>query len=75
MSILAGHHTEDGLLAELEETGVKRTKRTLRIWRQRGEGPPYTKIGKTVLYPEDGFLSWLKAHTREPVRSRRQQHA
>jgi hypothetical protein len=72
MSILAGHHTEDALLAELHARGVKKGKRTLRIWRQRREGPPWTKIGRTVLYPDDGFIAWLKAQTQQPVRARRQ---
>ena len=72
MSILAGYYTEDDLLAELRKKNIKLTnKRTLRLWRQRREGPPYTKFGKTVLYPDDGFIAWLKAQTQQPVRERR----
>jgi hypothetical protein len=74
MSILAGHYTEDSLLQELQQHGVKKTKRTLRVWRAGREGPPFTKLGRTVLYPADGFLAWLKSHTQQPVRERRQQH-
>jgi hypothetical protein len=73
MPILAGHHTEDGLITALSEHGVKKTKRTLRIWRSRREGPPFTKVGNTILYPEEGFLDWLRSQTQHPLRSRRHQ--
>jgi hypothetical protein len=71
MSILAGYHTEEALLAALEQRGVKKSRRTLQIMRQQRLGPPWTKIGNTVLYPDDGFIAWLKAQTQQPVRSRR----
>jgi ABC-type nitrate/sulfonate/bicarbonate transport system ATPase subunit len=71
MSILAGYHTEDALLVALKERGVKKSRRTLQIMRQQRLGPPWTKIGNTVLYPDDGFIAWLKTQTQQPVRSRR----
>jgi hypothetical protein len=44
-------------------------KRTLRSWRQKGEGAPYVKIGKQVFYPIAGSAAWLKANEQTPVRS------
>jgi hypothetical protein len=29
------------------------------------------KIGRVVLYPNDGFEQWLRAQVQQPVRSRR----
>jgi hypothetical protein len=62
--LLDGYLNEDEQAAEL---GV--VKRTLRSWRQRGEGGPYVKIGKQVFYPIAGTAAWLKANERTPVRS------
>jgi hypothetical protein len=75
MSPLAGYSTQDEFLAELEKRGIKRTKRWLAIKRQQGEGPPWTRIGRAILYPNDGFAAYLKAHTQLPVRERRQRSA
>lgn len=47
------------------------TVRALRAERQRGDGPPWVKMGKQVLYPNDGFRNWLKANERRPVRAGR----
>ncbi|MGO9419915.1 helix-turn-helix transcriptional regulator [Roseiarcus sp.] len=47
-----------------------RSKRTLRAERQRGDGPPYTRDGRDVLYPIGGYRAWLEANTRRPVRHR-----
>jgi hypothetical protein len=68
MSLLAGHSTEDGVLAEFRARGVKKTKRTLRKWRLLRQGPPWTKLGRTVLYPDDDFIAWLKANTQRARR-------
>jgi len=75
MSVLDGYLTEDAFLAELKERGIKRTKRTLQIQRQERRGPAWTKFGKTVLYPVDSLDAYLKAHTQQPVRERRQRSA
>jgi hypothetical protein len=32
---------------------------TLRRWRARGYGPKSFKVGKAVLYREDGYERWL----------------
>ena len=73
MSILAGYISEANLAAELN-----RTVRSLQLWRQFRKGPPWTKIGPTVFYSEDGVRAWLKTLEQHPVRSRRpsrEQHA
>jgi hypothetical protein len=49
----------------------KKTQRTLRSERQRGEGPPYVRDGKKIYYPLDGFRDWIKSRERQPVRSSR----
>jgi DNA-binding transcriptional MerR regulator len=33
---------------------------TVRYWHLTGYGPPSVKIGKQRLYPESGFLTWLR---------------
>jgi hypothetical protein len=63
---LAGYLLEDRIA---EKRRV--SKRTLRSERQRGDGPPFVKLGKRVYYPLDGFRDWLKSIERQPVRSGR----
>jgi hypothetical protein len=65
-TILAGYAPEEEIAAA---RGVG--KRTLRAERQRGDGPPFIKLGKQILYPIEGFRAWLKANERHPVRSTR----
>ncbi len=66
VQVLANHLTEE---QEADALGV--VTRTLRAWRQRGEGPPFVKVGKKILYPIDGNAAWLKAKEQLPVRSPR----
>lgn len=37
---------------------------TLRVWRSRGRGPRYLKIGNRVCYRHSDLTSWLEARTR-----------
>jgi hypothetical protein len=62
--VLDGYLNEDEQAAEF---GV--VKRTLRSWRQKGEGGPYVKIGKQIFYPIAETAAWLRANVRTPVRS------
>jgi hypothetical protein len=66
MSILTGYLTEAELSAEL-----KKSQRTVQLWRQQRKGPPWTAIGKSIFYSEDGVRAWLKAQEHQPIRSRR----
>ena len=34
---------------------------TLRRWRRLSIGPPYAKIGKTILYDRESVTAWLRA--------------
>jgi hypothetical protein len=62
-ALLEGFLTE----AELGEA-LGKTQRTLRAWRQRGIGPPYIRMGQTVVYATESFRAWLKAGEQQPVR-------
>jgi hypothetical protein len=42
--------------------------RTLRLWRWRGEGPPYVKLGAQVYYRDEAVAAWLLRHEVQPVR-------
>jgi hypothetical protein len=64
--LLSGYTSEDQMALA---RGV--STRTLRAERQRGDGPPWTKMGKQVIYPDDGFREWLKSNTRRPTRAGR----
>jgi hypothetical protein len=59
----------DGYLREDEaKEALRKTRRTLRLWRQQRYGPPWVKIGRDViLYPRQGLLDWLKAHEVQPI--------
>lgn len=39
---------------------VRRPASTLAYWRHRGEGPPYAKVGKRVLYRREDVEAWLE---------------
>lgn len=38
--------------------------RTLQLWRLRGGGPPYIKVGNAVRYNPDQVDAWLSERTR-----------
>jgi len=66
-SVLAGYLDEDELGHQL---GKRR--RTLRHWRQRGEGPSYVIVGRNILYPRAAVIDWLEKQVVVPVREREQ---
>lgn len=39
------------------------SKSTLARMRYDGSGPVYAKIGRSILYPEDALIDWLKGRT------------
>ncbi len=65
-NLLAGYISEDEL-AQARGVGV----RALRAERQRGDGPPWVKLSRSVWYPEAGFRDWLKSIEQRPVRARK----
>jgi hypothetical protein len=67
-SILAEYFTEEELAPEL-----RKSVRTLRLWRQKRTGPPWTVLGDTILYARESVRVWLKSQEQQPVRSHRSQ--
>jgi hypothetical protein len=62
----------DDYIPETEMADVRGVKpRALRAERQRGEGPPYVKVNRRVLYPAPGFRDWLKSIEQRPARAGR----
>ena len=53
-----GYLTEDDTALVLEVT-----KPTLRSWRARKRGPPWSHIGRKVVYSEDGLREFIAAQT------------
>ena len=49
-----------------EELGV--SVRTLRKWRQTGEGPPFVQVGRRILYRDEARAQWLIAREVRPIR-------
>jgi hypothetical protein len=43
--------------------------RTLRLWRLKGTGPAWTKVGRKIFYRRPSLMSWLAGLERKPVRS------
>ena len=37
------------------------TPHTLAMWRYRGRGPAYKKLGRIVVYPGDKLAEWIEA--------------
>ncbi len=56
-----GYYT-DAELAKLRRIQTK----ALSNERSRGEGPPYTTIGRNILYPIDATRAWLAKRITEP---------
>jgi hypothetical protein len=71
MPLLTDYHTEDELVHELKAKTGHGSKRQLRNWRTQRKGPPWAYLGKTVIYPNDGFAAWLRAEVQHPIRRRR----
>jgi len=60
----------DGYVTDREmaaQRGI--TPRTLRDERQRGNGPPFVRDRRTILYPIAGYRDWLRSNEQRPVRS------
>jgi hypothetical protein len=55
-----------------EETAaeLRVRRRTLRLWRQTGVGPPFVRVSRTIYYRRGTLAAWLSAQETRPVRSR-----
>jgi hypothetical protein len=59
-----------GFLSEAELcTALQITKRTAADWRRARRGPPFVKLSRQVIYPEDGVRDFLRAQIQLPVQS------
>ncbi len=65
-SILDGFLTESACAEALNKS-----QRTLRIWRHQRCGPPFTRLGKEILYRKSAVLDWLQSNEQQPVRPTR----
>lgn len=43
---------------------------TLRIWRMKGDGPPFCKFGKAVRYNPASVQSWAEAQEKKHAAQR-----
>jgi hypothetical protein len=57
-------YTDERQTAERLGVGL----RTLRKWRQQGNGPPYTKFARQVHYRDEAVAAWISSHEIRPVR-------
>jgi hypothetical protein len=62
----------DEWLTETEAAAVvNKSIRTLRQWRKRGIGPPYTHFGRSIRYRKPAFIEHFRAYEIDPVRARK----
>jgi hypothetical protein len=50
---------------------INKAKVTIRKMRAQGKGPPYVKLGATILYKRTVAASWIESLTVKPPRERR----
>jgi hypothetical protein len=50
---------------------LDRDRRTLRRWANLRQGPPRTRIGKSIYYRRSSVLRWLIEHEERPLSRRR----
>jgi hypothetical protein len=52
---------KENFLTEFEfAPAMEKDIRTIRRWRQLRSGPPWVKVGRTILYPKDAVVEFLK---------------
>ena len=60
MSRDATPYADSSFLTEKQVSDcLSKSRATLRRWRRSHTGPPWGKLGSTVVYSEDGLASWL----------------
>jgi hypothetical protein len=63
---------DDEWLSEAEAAAaVDKSLRTLRQWRKRGVGPPYTRFGRSVKYRKRALAEYFRTSEINPTRERR----
>jgi hypothetical protein len=58
--VLDGYLNESELAAEIGRSIV-----TLRLWRRKGDGPPFTRIKRTAYYKIENVRRWIDAQERQ----------
>lgn len=54
-------------LTELEAARIMRLKpNTLAVWRCKGKGPSYSKVGRRILYDLDELQTYIDTNTVNP---------
>jgi hypothetical protein len=61
---------DEWLEEEEAAAAVGKTVRTLRQWRRRGVGPPYTHFGRTIKYRKRSFVEHYRRREIKPNRNR-----
>jgi hypothetical protein len=64
--ILSEYLTKEDLAAQLN-----RSIRSLDRWALNGDGPPYVRIGRRILYRREAILEWLKGLETTPKNLKR----
>ena len=62
--LLAGYWSETQFAKQ-----IRRARRTLKLWRANGMGPPFVTVGVAVLYPKSSAAEWLASLVRQPSKS------
>jgi hypothetical protein len=62
---------DEWLTEEEAAAAAGKTVRTLRQWRRRGVGPPYTYFGRTVKYRKPAFVEHYRRSEINPACDRK----
>ena len=60
---------DDWLSEQEAAAAARKSVRTLRKWRQKRTGPPYSYFGKTIRYHKPAFIEHFKQNEITPVRT------
>ena len=59
---------DNELLSEIEAAAMLRQQpRTLTVWRSRGKGPDFIKLGRSVFYRRQVVLDYIASCARRAV--------
>jgi hypothetical protein len=56
---------EDCTTDDLIRVGLYNSAHTASMARSQGNGPPYLKVGRKIIYPKPGVLNWLEGKKHE----------
>jgi len=63
---ITGRRVLDGYLTETEFAAeIGRSIVTLRLWRRKGDGPPFIRIKRRALYKVEAVRRWIDAQERK----------